>query len=284
MMTYRLLFVVLILGYALCIVPFATYMKNRPVAVKLGYVPSAPVLRVTVGDQKLLVAHATVVKVLVYFGTLVDKLKVNKIVIPADYQHMYQSLQTAVMLDHYNNDAYYFAQAAFTWEIGRAKEVNQMLDYGMKYRTWDYMLPYFAGFNAAYFLKQYEPAAQYMKRAAEISGNPLFTNLAARYFYESNKSEFGVSFLDMMEKGARDEKVRKLYRVRRTALQAVITVQEAVKRFKERNGHLPGRIEDLVENGILKRVPEDPYGGHFYLDSSGSVYTTSKFAFGGQKN
>ena len=47
-------------------------MKNRPVAVKLGYVPSAEVLRVAVRDQKLLVAHAAIVRVLVYYGTLID--------------------------------------------------------------------------------------------------------------------------------------------------------------------------------------------------------------------
>jgi hypothetical protein len=198
-------------GYVFCMVPFASYMKNRPVAVKLGYVPSAEVLRATVGDQKLLVAHAVVVKVLVYFGTLVEKLQ-NKILLPPEYLNMYKTLQTAVKLDPYNSDAYYFAQAAFTWEVGRAKEVNLMLDHGMKYRTWDYMLPFFAGFNAAYFLKQYEPAARYMKRAAELSGNPLLTNLAARYYFESDKSKLGIDFLELMEKGAKDEQVRKLYR------------------------------------------------------------------------
>ena len=46
---------------------------------------------------------------------------------------MYKTLQTAAKFDPYNSDAYYFAQAAFTWEVGRAKEVNQMLDYGMKH-------------------------------------------------------------------------------------------------------------------------------------------------------
>lgn len=281
-MVYRLLFVLLIGGYALCIVPFASYMKNRPVAVKLGYVPSAEVLRVTVGDQKLLVAHTAVVKVLVYFGTLVEKLQ-NKIVLPPEYQNMYTTLQTAVKLDPYNNDAYYFAQSAFTWEVGRAKEVNAMLDYGMKYRTWDYMLPFFAGFNSAYFLKQYEPAARYMQKAAELSGNPLLTTLAARYYYESDKSEIGIDFLEMMEKGAKDEQTRKLYRLRRTALQTVVSIQVAVGQFREQNGKLPSRIEELLEYGILKRLPEDPYGGRFYLDDSGSVRATSKFAFGEQK-
>lgn len=278
-MICRLIFVVCIIGYGVCIVPFASYLKNRPVAVKLGYVPSAEVLRVAVGDQKLLVAHAAVVKVLVYFGSLVERYQ-QKIALPPEYLNMYKTLQTSVKLDPYNSDAYYFAQAAFTWEVGRAEEVNLMLEYGMKYRTWDYMLPFFAGFNAAYFLKQYEPAAAYMQRAAEISGDPLLANLAARYFYESNRSDFGIRFLDLMEKGAKDERTRKLYRLRKTALQAVSTIQSAVNRYKEQKNRLPDRIDELVEQGILKRLPEDPYGGTFYLDISGVVRTTSKFAFG----
>ncbi len=279
-MINRLLFVLLIAVYMYFIVPFASYLRNRPVAVKLGYVPSAEVLRLTVGDQKLLTAHATVVKVLVYFGTLVDKLNANKIVIPAEYLNMYKTLQTAVKLDPYNNDAYYFVQAAFTWEVGRAKEVNLMLDYGMKYRTWDYTLPFYAGFNSAYFLKQNEEAAHYMKKAAEISGDPLLTNLAARYFFESNKSDLGIKFLEMMEKGAKDDQTRKLYRLRRTALLAVSTIQAAVNQFKDLNGRLPERLEELLEHRFLTQLPEDPYGGQFYLDSLGTVRTTSKFAFG----
>lgn len=277
-MICRLLFIVFIVGYGVCIVPFASYLKNRPVAIKLGYVPSAEVLRVAVGDQKLLVAHATVVKVLVYFGSLVENFSKN-VVLPPEYLNMYKTLQTSVKLDPYNNDAYYFAQAAFTWETGRAEEVNLMLDYGMKYRTWDYMLPFFAGFNAAYFMKQYEPAARYMKRAAEISGNPLLTNLAARYYYESDKSDFGIRFLESMEKGAKDAQTRKLYSLRRTALQAVSSIQTAVGKYRVMNGRLPGRLDELLEQGFLKQLPEDPYGGRFYLDATGTVRTTSKFAF-----
>lgn len=279
-MIFRPLFVALLAGYIFCIGHFASYMKNRPIAVKLGYVPSAEVLRMTVGDQKLLVAHAAVVKVLVYFGTLVDVFNAKKIALPPEYFNMYKTLQTAVKLDPYNSDAYYFAQAAFTWEVGRAEEVNMMLDYGMKYRTWDYTLPFFAGFNAAYFLKHYEQAARYMQRAAELSNNPLMTNLAARYYYESDESGIGIEFLKMMEKGARDEQTRKLYLLRRTALEAVASIQEAVKRFRETKGRLPAKIDELIEYRILNRLPDDPYGGRFYLDDAGAVRTTSKFAFG----
>jgi hypothetical protein len=34
---------------------------------------------------------------------------------------------------------------------------------------------------------------------------------------------------------------------------------------------------------MLKQLPEDPYGGQFYLDDSGAVLSTSKFVFREQK-
>jgi len=76
---------------------------------------------------------------------------------------MYNTLVTAVKLDPYNMDAYYFAQSAFTWEVGRVKEVNSVLEYGMKYRTWIGSC-FFVGFNEAYFLKNYAKAANICKR------------------------------------------------------------------------------------------------------------------------
>jgi hypothetical protein len=71
--------------------------------------------------------------------------------------------------------------------------------------------------------------------------------------------------------------------IRRTALLAVSSIQDAVTQFTEQNGRLPRRLEELLEQRIMQRLPEDPYGGLFYLDNSGTVRTTSKFAFGEHK-
>ena len=45
------------------------------------------------------------------------------------------------------------------------------------------------------------------------------------------------------------------------------------------NGRQQTSLEELLQAGYLKDVPEDPYGGSFYLDSEGGVKTTSKFDF-----
>jgi hypothetical protein len=275
----RVIPLILLLGvsYIAVIIPFTQYLKNRPIAIKLGYMPEAKIIKTVVGDQRYLVAELSVLKVMLYYGSLVEKI-MNKIVIPPENYNMYKTLEAAVVLDPYNMDAYYFAQAAFTWEVGRAKDVNAMLKYGMKYRTWDYLLPYYAGFNAAYFLHDYKTGALYMKRAAELSGNSLFTTLAARYFYEAGENKLGILFLDTMTKDAKDEKIKKVYKLREKALLAVQFLENAVTKFQRKYRKPPKDLKDLIASGIIPKLPEDPYGGRFYLDPTGKIRSTSKFA------
>jgi len=232
------------------------------------------------GEHKYLCAEYYVIKVLFYFGTLIDKQK-NNIQLKPEYFNMFRTLETSVKLDPYNMDAYYFTQAAFTWELGRAKDVNNVLMYGMKYRTWDWTLPFYVAFNSAYFLKEYADAAVYMKKAADISGNPLLTNLAARYFYETGRNDLGILFLETMEKGAKDQKVKQIYSLRKKALRAVTILDSGVKRYIAIHGAPPENLRQLVSTGVISVMPEDPYGGTFYLDKNGMVRSTSKFAFGG---
>jgi len=273
----RVVFVLLLCSYLAVIVPFTTAVANRPVAVKLGTLPEARLLKALSGEHRHLVAEYAVVKVLFYYGTLLEKFK-QKIYLTPEYQNMYSTLQTAAILDPWNADVYYFTQAAFTWELKQIKEVNDFLDYGMRYRTWDYQLPFFAGFNAAYFQKDYNAAARYYQKAAEISRDPLLTNLTARYFHEAGQIEMGLRFITFMQSRTNDKGMIELYETRKQALLATLTVQKAVKEYTRRFGAPPGRLSNLVASGLLASIPTDPYGGEFYLDDKGTVRTTSKFA------
>ena len=274
----RLAFVLsALLLYFLTVTSLSSHLQERPVRVKLGYTPDAALLKAVSGDQRFLVAELEIVRVLFYFGTVLQQWQ-QKVSLAPEYRNMFETLQTALGLDPYNSDAYYFAQAAFTWEVGRIREVNNMLDYGMRYRTWDWSLPFYAGFNSAYFLQDYEQAARYMEKAAAISGNTMFTNLAARYFYEAGSSRLGVAFLDTMIKQARDPQVKRLYTMRKEALHAVLEIETAVEQYRDRFGRLPQSLQALLQEGFLKKFPPDPYGGRFYLDQTGRVRSTSAFS------
>ncbi|GFO57953.1 hypothetical protein GMST_02780 [Geomonas silvestris] len=276
-MTRGLILGALLLLYALVVVPFTTYMRQRPVALKLGYTPAGEALRLVASDQRYLLAQLAVDRVLFYFGSLFTK-DGHRVSTPPEYFNMFATMQSALKLDPYNMDAYYFTEAAFTWELKRIREVNNMLDYGMKYRTWDAQLPFYAGFNAAYFSKDYRTASLYMQKAAELSGNPLYTTLASRYFYEAGQSALGITFLRAMEQSAKDAKVKKIYQVRRKALEGITVISDALNRFREARHTLPPDLKTLVREGFLSRIPEDPYGGTFYLDSKGKVVSSSKLA------
>lgn len=252
-------------------------MRERPAVVKLGFTPSPMTLELTSGEHRYIVAEMIALKVLMYFGSLVNEWK-NQIFLPPEYFNMFRTLDTVLHLDPYNADVYYFAQAVFTWDVGRARDVNRFLEYGMKYRTWDPMLPFFAGFNAAYFLKDYDTAACHMRRAAEISGNPSMARLASRYYYESGRSEMAARFLEDMIRSAPSNQEAELYRLRRDALLSAKILQDAVVVYRAKEGHFPVGLDDLLISGVLKQLPEDPYGGRFYIDNAGQVRSTSKFA------
>jgi tetratricopeptide (TPR) repeat protein len=219
-----------------------------------------------------------------YFGGIAEKQQTKVIVHPPDYARMSGILHGAVKLDPYNMDAYYFAQSFLTWEVKQYKVANGLLDYGMKYRTWDWYLPFFAGFNSSYFMKDYPAAAKYYQRAGELSGSDLSKLLAGRYMQASGQTELAITYLSAMEKGERNQAVKKNYQTRLTAFKEVRRIEIALDRYKDARGQLPTTIEQLLQGGFLSPAPVDPYGGQFYLEPDGKVVTTSKFAFAGVKN
>lgn len=278
---------ILLLGlacYGLLILPFSTYMRNKPIEEKLGYVPSVKLLKPLSADQKELVGASLVMKVLMYFGGIVAEAEAGRVISePPDLQGMSRLLHNAVRLDPYNMDAYYFAQGFLTWDARQYKVANDLLEYGMQYRSWDWQLPFFAGFNSAYFMKDYSKAAAYYKRAGELSGSTLHINLAGRYLQESGQTDLAIAYLSAMEKGERNEVMKKNYQLRLAAFKEVRRIELARDRYAQEKGAMPQSVEQLQQTGYLQPAPVDPYGGRFYLDPSGKVATTSKFAFAGVK-
>jgi tetratricopeptide (TPR) repeat protein len=268
--------------YGLLIIPFTSYLHNKPFVEKLGYVPAVPALKVVATDCKELVAASLVLKVVTYFGGILDKEE-NRAPIRPDYMSMSRLLHGAVKLDPYNMDAYYFAQAFLTWDVKQYKLANALLDYGMKYRTWDWYLPFFAGFNSAYFMKDYAAAARYYQRAGELSGSDLSKLLAGRYMQASGHTEMAIGYLTAMLKSEHNSALKKSYQLRLKAFQEAHRVEVARDRYHEKRGVMPTTIEQLVSEGFLSPPPKDPYGGQFYLEADGKVETTSKYAFAGVK-
>lgn len=274
---------VCLLGYGLVLGSFTGYMKTKPIEEKLGYLPSTDVLRYMAADHRELLGASLVMKVVIYFGGIAEKQQSKAIVEPPDYRKMSAILHGAVKLDPYNMDAYYFAQAFLTWDVKQYKLANNLLDYGMKYRTWDWYLPFFAGFNSAYFLKDYATAARYYQQAGELSGSDLSKLLAGRYMQESGQTELAIAYLTAMERSEKNKILKLTFRTRLTAFREVRRIELARDRYREMTGRAPLSVKQLHQERFLVPLPVDPYGGQFYLEQDGKVATTSKFAYAGAK-
>ena len=71
---------------------------------------------------------------------------------------------------------------------------------------------------------------------------------------------------------ARDETTREtLSEQRRLALLQLeyARLDPLVARYRERHGRAPARLEALVEDGLLDRLPTDPWGGRYVLGPDG---------------
>lgn len=278
MKKYALL-MALLLSYLAIMSPFISYMRNKPFLEKLGYTPEPGVLRLLSADQYRFVAATLLMKVTSYYGSLVEQAQ-NKVIVPPEYPEMQRIIESAVKLDPYNMDAYYFAQAIMVWDARQVVATNELLEYGMKFRDWDFYLPYFAGFNYAYFLKDYANAAKQYKQVADLTGDDLIIKLTGRYLYESGRTDLATMYLSMMVKNARNDAIKKSLQTRLQAFQEVRKIEDAAERFTSRVHRSPSSVEELLKNRYLAELPVDPYGGKFYIDDQGKVRSTSKFAFG----
>lgn len=265
----------LLLAHMLAVIPFSQHLRERPAVIKLGYLPSAKVMKLAAPEFSPLLAQLAVARVMIYYGSLFQQ---NPALIqrPPEVFNMFKTIERAVQLDPYNMDAYYFAQATFTWEIGRAKDVNQLLKHGIKYRVWDWHLPYYVGFNAAYFLQDYATAATYMKQAAEISGYPFFSRLAARYLSDAGQTDMAITYLEAMIKEAKDETIRELYLQRLEPLLEARRIEPLVERFRQEHGRLPASIAELLQVKLLEHEPVDYLGREFLITPEGRVVLTQK--------
>ena len=264
-------FVVLLIGTH---VELTRVRDARPPQARLGFYPPAPVIKALTADHYQFMSQIISLQCLFYFGTLVELRSQAP-----DWWRIYRAVYTSTRLDPYNMDAYYFAQAVLTWETGMTQQALELLEYGFAHRTWDWYLPFYISFDYAFFLKDYEKAGFYLAKAAELKPEvEWYATLAARYFYEGGSTALALAYLQEMIPAARNEVIKKRLVTRAQAFEAVLQIEQAIAAYKQRFQTDPEDLRRLVSAGLLERIPDDPYGGKFYLDEQGRVRTTSKFA------
>ena len=193
-----------------------------------------------------------------------------------EWQWLLKVFDTATDLDPYFFDPYYYANAFLPWDAGMVKETNLLLAKGSRYRDWDWMLPFFIGFNKFYFLENDSESAEFLMEASRRpGGDPMLASIAARLAYKENRTETAIYFLEQTAKNTEDRNIKDRFETRIQALKSILFLDNAVAEFKKKYGKIPTNIEALVNKNIISQLPRDPYGGTYYLAEGGKVRSTA---------
>lgn len=244
-----------------------------------GYVLPGPLLRVVAGEFRGLAADFCFLQGLTAYGKLLESAGPSQ-ARDSDWQRVYRLLDAATDLDPYFFDPYYFGNAVLSRNPEMIPRINQLLEKGLEWRDWDWLLPFYLGFNHFYYLQDSGRAAEYLMLGAQRpDAMPLLATLAARLAYQENRTENAIVFLRGILSRTEDERTRELYQVRLEALEKIHYLEQAVLVYRQHYGEMPGTLKVLQERGVISAIPEDPYGGTFYLDADGSVKSTSELTY-----
>ncbi len=278
---HRLSIVVLLLGLFLChVIALGRVTEERtalPRGEGSGYILPSSILKITSLDFDGLASDFLFLKAITFIGGTYER-KESPDEKKSEMRWLYNVLDTATDLDPYFIDPYYLANAYLLWNAGMVQETNVLLEKGSRYRDWDWMLPFFIGFNHFYFLHDNDKASEYLMQAARRPGaQPFLASFASRLAYRGRKTENAIIFLEEILGKTQDEAIRKRYETRIEALKAILYLENSVELYKKRFKKNPTKIDELLKKQIIKELPRDPYGGRYYIDAQGNVRSTSEY-------
>lgn len=225
-------------------------------------------------DFKGLAADFQLLQAIFFIGQKIDR---SEMITVEDWQRFIRMIHAVIDLDPYFFDPYYFAGALLAWGPGMYEDAIGILKRALDYRPDDAFILFRIGFVYYYFLNDFENGARYIAAAAQKPNAPdFYAPLAARLSYYAGDTDFSLLLLKSMLKDTRSPEIRKYYEKRILALEGMQILENAVRRFQEKRQDSPKNLEELVDAGFLETIPEDPYGGNFYLMPTGRIYTTSK--------
>jgi hypothetical protein len=264
----------LIAGHLALATQLGIVRRGMAVANDAALLLPTPVLKLVALEYRDLLADLIFSRTVNFFG---GKLHRREHIDEQTYRTIYHRLDTASELDPYFVDPYFFGQAVLTWGANMPREANALLDRGRRFRTDDWILPFFMGFNAFYFLHDFEQGAAYLVEASRRPGSPPSVGLlAARFASRSGGIDTAIGVLESMVSHTDDASTRALITTRIQALRGMRVLEQAVERYRGRYATAPRDLGALVTRGILPQIPRDPYGGSFYLTSDGKIWTTSE--------
>ncbi|RKH43305.1 pilus assembly protein PilG [Corallococcus sp. AB050B] len=201
---------------------------------------------------------------------------------PSEYRQIYDYADLVTDLDPAFWQAYFYSGITLPVHLGKGEYLNvaessTILRKGLKHLPDNQRLSFQLAYNLMFFEKKYKEAADIIQELSRRPDAPSwYSALATRLYAQSGDFDSGLSLSMALRDGAEDDETREFYahRVQEILQERLLrTIDAAITRYREREGHLPDDLPALVAAGDLAQLPADPLGGKLFLGEDGRAYS-----------
>jgi tetratricopeptide (TPR) repeat protein len=197
-----------------------------------------------------------------------------------DYQWLYHNCKLVTELDENATHAFEFCGTLLSWMAQEPERSNEILTHAIQSHPETWRFRYLRGFNYWYFLSRKDLAKEDFKIASKLPNAPrILASLATRLMIAEDDPQTAIAFLRDLIENTRDENVKqalgeKLKRAFISRDKRILA--KAVGIFDQMFGRKPFSLSELVEKGIINRLPVEPFGGEYLFDrETGEIRTSS---------
>ncbi|MEO0077580.1 MAG: hypothetical protein ABIK86_01080 [candidate division WOR-3 bacterium] len=244
--------------------------RREKLVRELAYFPSGKALRLVTAEYRELAADFVWLTAIDYYGRHQETDR--------RYEWLGHIFGILATLDERFTGAYHFGAITLAWDARKPHEAIRLLYSGMKANPLEWQLPFDAGFVNYMLLRDYRTAAKLFDVASRL---PDAWSVVARWApyvaakggdYETARRMWRDVYYSTENRKLRELVVRQLKNLKLEEGLAVL--QSAADKFREEVGHAPRSVAELVDRGLVVEVPEEPFGGRFYIED-GRVRTTT---------
>jgi len=196
-----------------------------------------------------------------------------------EYEWLYHALDVITDLDPQYDYAYQVGGIVLTHLANRVDLSNKLLIKGLEPNPTVWQIPFYIGFNYYFYLYDPGHAAEYIARASRITGRPPFLPLLATQLYaEAGSPETALNFLMAIRSQAPEGWIKEQLETRImevTIERDIRALEKAISHFRQREGHLPHKLGDLLKTGDITALPPEPFGGQYTLDTTTGTISSS---------
>ncbi|MGQ9678162.1 MAG: tetratricopeptide repeat protein [bacterium] len=247
------------------------FRQGERLMQELAYFPSGVALREGAIEYREIVADFIWLTAIDYYGRHQETDR--------RYEWLGHIFEILTTLDARFLGAYHFGAITLAWDAHKPIEALKLLLNGMKVNPLSWQLPFDAGFINYMLTGNYTAAAHLFRVAAELPGAwSVVTRWVPYITAKSGDFEAARQMWRDLYQTTENKKLRELIIRQLKALnleENIARLQDALDRFVEKENRFPNKIEELVGRGYIEEIPEEPFGGKFFLQD-GRVRSTTK--------